>query len=47
MVVNDDGKVQGLPVNIPASDIFRKFGNGLDDDYIVGTAVILAGLELE
>ena len=39
MIVNEEGKLQHLPVNWAATEMARKYG-GIGADYIVGPAVV-------
>jgi hypothetical protein len=45
MIVNEEGKLDGLPVNRAATDIAH--AHGLQGDYIVGPAILLEDHEFQ
>lgn len=45
MIMNEEGKLWGMPKNERATAIFQKYNNG--DDYIVGPAIICKTDELK
>jgi len=42
MILNEEGKLHGLDVNLPATEIFRNT-YPMTDDYIVGPVLVLTG----
>lgn len=45
LYINEEGKLDGLPVNIPATRLARVYGHIGDEDVIVGPCIVLGGDE--
>lgn len=45
MVINEEGKLIGLPTNVPATILAREYFGLPEDDYICGMALLIGGDE--